>query len=116
VGHLRFLSKPARDGSSLNAKIAKSHGFNVARSREVCKHAAQVSLCVFVPPDELNQAGSPDAWSPSCVQRSRPAGTEAPYRLRKQLPEPVFGRSNRIFGSLAALEMPIRVVMNVDGR
>jgi hypothetical protein len=43
-------------------------------------------------------------------------GHASPYRLRKQLPEPVFGRSNRIFGSLAALEMPIRVVMNVDGR
>jgi hypothetical protein len=26
------------------------------------------------------------------------------------------GRSNRIFGSLAAPEMPIRVVMNADGR
>jgi hypothetical protein len=27
-----------------------------------------------------------------CARRSRPAGMKSPYRLRKQLPEPVFGQ------------------------
>ncbi len=36
--------------------------------------------------------------SPPCARRSRPAGHTTPYRLRKQLPEPVFGQIKQARG------------------
>ena len=55
----------------------------------------------YIAPGRAKHAGEGEGASPAsppCAKESRPAGTPSPYRLRKQLPEPVFGQIKQARG------------------